>query len=51
MGTVLRRRQVKHKTVDNFGTNRDILMIFLWNDDEMVGVAAALSQPRPPNQY
>jgi hypothetical protein len=44
---------LKHKSVNNFGTNRDILMIFLWlitkimvwNDDEMVGVAASLSQP------
>jgi hypothetical protein len=27
-----------------------ITMIMVWNDDEMVGVAASLSQPRSPNQ-
>jgi hypothetical protein len=49
---------LKHKTVNNFRTNKDIIMKFLWliitimvwNDEEMVGVAASLSQPRPPNK-
>jgi hypothetical protein len=49
---------LKHKTVNNFRKNRDIIMnffvliitIMVWNDDEMVGVAASLSQPPPPNQ-
>jgi hypothetical protein len=49
---------VKQKMIDNFRTKKDILMKFfvvdhhnmVWNDDEMVGVAASLSQPRPPNQ-
>jgi hypothetical protein len=27
-----------------------ITTIMVWNDDEMVRVAASLSQPRPPNQ-
>ena len=39
---------LKHKLLNNFGTNRDILMKFLWlittfmvwNDDEMMGVAS-----------
>ena len=32
--------------VHNFGTNKDMM----WNYDKRVGVAALLSQKRPPKQ-
>ena len=49
---------LKDKTVNNFGTDKEILMILLWLitvilwqiNDEKVCVAAIISQPRPPDR-